>query len=402
MSKMDYLKVIGGGATARTHAADCALAGRRVRMFEFPEYAKYLGSIKDDRKIEITGEEANCYGFKRNGIGKLEKVTTDLKKAVEGAGLIIISLPAVALNKLCDLLVPCLENGQVIHFMAGNFGSLILRKKMRELGCTKKVIIGDWTSQPYGTRIKFIGGKSLPECGVFYRAVTLRGCALPSTDNTEFFESKKYLPSMDSVRYPVAGDTVIDIALSNVNPVLHCPGTILGVGVMENWGLIYGESKFDFSIYSHAFCPSISKVQYAFYLEQCKIAEALGVGIQKYEREEFFSRTNVLGKEFMGEDMAIPFEEQFTLLKGTGPFNVNNRYITEDIPIGCHLQYEFAKKYKVETPVIKSMIILASVMTKIDYFKEGWSLEDLGVAHLDKESLLKYLDKGIYPENNYK
>ena len=159
MSEMEYLKekpiaVLGGGASGRTQAADCALAGRKVRMFEFPDFEEELGTIKEDNKIEISGEEANCNGFKRNGVGELEKVTTNMKEAVEGAGLIVISLPAIAFERLFDLLIPCLEDGQVIHFMTGNFGSLILRKKMREQGCTKNIIIGEWSSQPYGSRKK--------------------------------------------------------------------------------------------------------------------------------------------------------------------------------------------------------------------------------------------------------
>ncbi len=399
MDIMQYLNdkpiaVLGGGASGCTQAADCALGGKKVRMFEFPEFEKDLGSIKDDKKIEIGGEEANYLGFKRNGVAKLEKVTTDMKEAVEGAGLIVISLPAIAFKKLFDLLVPVLEDGQVIHFMTGNFGSLILRKRMREQGCTKNLIIGEWSSQPYGTRKKSIGGKKLPECHIIYRAITLRGCALPARDNEKFFESVKYLPSMDAVKYPVKGDTVVDISLSNVNPALHCPGTILGVGTMENWGVLYGDDKYDFSIYSHAYCPSISEVQYSLYLEQCKIAEVLGTDIQEYKKEDFFSRTNVLGQEFMGEDMAIPFEEHFNIAKGTGPFDINNRYITEDIPVGCSIQREFARKFGVETPVIDSMITLASVMTKNNYNEIGWDLETLGIANLEKEQLLEYLHEG--------
>jgi len=118
------------------------------------------------------------------------------------------------------------------------------------------------------------------------------------------------------------------------------------------------------------------------------------VGIQNYEKEEFFSRTNVLGKEFMGEGMKIPFNEQFPLFNGTGPFNMLNRYITEDIPIGCCVQREFARKYNVDVPVIDSMILLASIMTKIDFNKEGWTLETLGVADLDRKALLSYVHEG--------
>jgi len=56
---------------------------------------------------------------------------------------------------------------------------------------------------------------------------------------------------MDAVTYgegAVAGDTVLDIGFlnSNVNPALHCPGTILSVGVMENYGNAFGDGKFKF------------------------------------------------------------------------------------------------------------------------------------------------------------
>jgi len=397
---MEYLKnkpiaVIGGGATGRTQAVDCTLAGREVRLYESPEFASSLGSILENQTITLTGEQPNLYGFNRQGTARLTLVTTDIAEALKGAGLVVISLPAVGFKMVFERLIPHLEDGQVIHFMTGNFGSLILRRMMREAGVNPKVIMGEWTSQPYGTRIESLGGVQTPVVKVIYRAITLRGAALPSTDQAAFFESVKYLPSMDSVRHPIEGDTVVDIGFSNVNPILHVPGTLLGVSTMENFGTVFGDDKYKFSIYSHAYCPSISEVQYAVYLEECKIAQAMGVGIQHFDKEEFFSRSNILGPEFMGPGCAIPFDQEAPFAYGTGPFNILNRYITEDIPVGCNIFYLLAAKFGIEIPIITSMIHLGNVMTGRDFFAEGVTLTDLGLADLNKEQIGRYLREGI-------
>ncbi len=399
---MSYLQekpiaILGGGATGRTQAADCTLGGRSVRLYELPEFKESLGTILENRCIKLGGPQDNLYGFRRDGVAEIDIVTTDMQTAVQEAGLVVISIPAVAFKTIFERLIPHLEDGQVIHFMTGNFGSLMLRRMMREAGCKKNVIMGEWSSMPYGTRIERQGGIQMPSLKVIYRAITLRGAALPDKDQDKFFESVKYLPSMSAVRHPVHGDTVVDIGFSNVNPILHVPGTLLGVSTMENYGVVFGDNKHDFSIYSHAYCPSISEVQYEVYQEECKIAEAMGVGIQPFEKEEFFSRSNILGAEFMGPGCKIPFEEQCEFAYGTGPFSIHNRYITEDVPVGCFIFYQLGKKFGIATPVIESMIRIASVMTKTDFFNSGVTLADLGIDQLSKDELTAYLHEGILP-----
>jgi len=164
---------------------------------------------------------------------------------------------------------------------------------------------------------------------------------------------------------------------------------------MENFGRIFGEDKKKFSIYSHVYCPSVSEVQYSFYLEECKLAEAIGVGIQPYKRDDFFSRENVLGQEYMGPDYLIPFEDQDPIQYGTGPFTMENRYITEDIPVGCHVYRELSKAYGVEVPVIDSMINLACAMLKRDLTANAYTLENLGIGGMTKKQLNAYLREGV-------
>ena len=400
--KSTDVAVLGAGAVGKTVAADCVLGGNHVRIYEPEEFSKKTLAGVEKSGITLGGIQKNKYGFKRFGTAHFDLITTDIAECVKGCKLVIVAIPSVAHDVFFEKLVPVLEDGMIIHIIPDNFGSLKLRKKMRELGSDKKVIIGGWSSAPYGTRVETEGGVMTSEMWLVYRALTLRGAALPSTDQKVFLESSKYLGCFDSITEgdgPTGGNTVMDIGFSNVNPVLHCPGTLLGVGVMENWGVIFGgNDKYSYSIYSHAYCKSIAEVQYAFYLEEVELAEKMGVGIQKYPKKNFLSRTSILGPEYMGDDCIVPFDEQWETGYGTGPFTIQNRYITEDIPVGCHIYHELGKKYGVKTPVIDSMITLASVMTGQDFYEQGLTLEDLGIGHLDKEQLLDYLNNGNYIE----
>lgn len=400
---MEYLKdkpiaVLGAGAVGKAIAGDCALGGAKVRLCDLPPFSERSLRNVERAGIKFYGDQINLYGFEREGWAKMDKVTTDVAEAVKGCGIIVIATPTFGHVPFFEKLIPALEDGQVVHIFPDNFGSLILRRMMREAGCTKKVIVGGWSSSTYGSRVDIYGGVVMNRIRVYYRAITLRGAAMPACDTDRFLESANYLPSMDAVTTGdgvVAGDTALDTGFSNVNPVLHCPGAILGVGVMENFGRIFGEDKNKFSIYSHAYCPSISEVQYSFYLEECALAKAAGVGIQPYEKKHFFSRENVLGQEYMGLDYEIPFDSQDPIQYGTGPFNMENRYITEDIPVGCHVYSQLGKAFGVETPVIDSMIHLACAILKRDLTKNAYTLEKLGLADMDKEQMNQYLREGI-------
>lgn len=398
------IAILGGGAVGKTCGADCALAGQEVRICDLdPFFERTLGNIM---KTGITLQDKASgtqtkYGFRRMGKGNFSHVTNSVAECVRGAKLIIVGVPSLAHEAFFTELIPCLEDGQIIHIIPDNYGSLKLRKMMREAACDKQVIVGGWSSAPYGTRVDTEGGVMKPTCSLVYRAITLRGAALPASDTEAFVESSQALGCFDAITEgdgAVCGDTVLDIGFSNVNPVIHVPGTILGVSTMENFSTVLGKNAHDYSIYSHSFCPSISEVQYQFYNEEIALAKAIGVGIQPFKKEVFFQRTSVLGEEYMGEGCCVPFTEEWEVGYGTGPFTIQNRYVTEDVPVGCHVYHELGQKFGVPTPVIDSMIVLGGIMNQTDYMATGLTLADLGIAHLDKEQLLNYLHTGTYPE----
>jgi opine dehydrogenase len=392
------IAILGAGGIGKAMAADCTLSGQDVILCDLEPFAEST-LVNLENGFKFHGTQTNKFGFHREGRVTFYKTTTSVAEAVEEAEIIIVAVPAVGHITFFKELIPHLRDGQIVHIFPDNYGTLLFRKVMREMKCDKKVVVGGWSSAPYGSRIESEGPFLLPSTRIFYRAITLRGAALPMTDQEVFLESVKYIGAMDAITKglgPVGGNTVMDTGFSNVNPILHCPGVILGVGAMENYGLIYGENKKDFSIYCHVYSPTVSKVQHTVYKEECAIAEAMEVGIQSFKDEEFYSRSNILGSEYMGEGMHVPYEEVYEMAMGTGPFTVNHRYLTEDIPIGCHVFHELGKKFGVETPTIDSMINLANAMLDRDFYEEGYTLEYLGIGDMDKAELLDYLNNGTH------
>ena len=52
--------------------------------------------------------------------------------------------------------------------------------------------------------------------------------------------------------------------------------------------------------------------------------------------------------------------------------------------------------------MIDSMINLASAMLNRDFYQEGYTLDYLGIGHMDKGEMLDYLHEGNYVDNEKK
>lgn len=247
---MSYLKdmpiaILGCGGVGKTMAGDCALAGQEVRIWEQEAFKKNFNNI-ERTGIKLTGNQFSYYGFERRGVGYDSMASTNMAEVVKGAGIIIIATVAMAHENICRELVTLLEDGQVVHFFPDNCGTFVMRKVMREMNFNKDVIVGAWYTAPYGVRIVRRGGVTTNECKVEDHITTIRGAALPATDTDDFIASADYIAAFDAIRTGdgfVKGNTVIDVKLSNVNSVIHVPGTVLGAAVMQNFDTVLAHDE---------------------------------------------------------------------------------------------------------------------------------------------------------------
>jgi len=391
MNKVKVLEkpvaVLGGGACAQAFAAEFTLAGYKVRLYELPELAQgTLGEVLRTHEIELGGAQANFKWFRRAGVAKVDVVTTEISEALRGAGLVIVAIPAKGHKPFFEKMIPCLEDGQVISIFPDNFGSLMLRNMMGEKGCNVDVIIGGWSSMPYGVRVVEPG-----KLDCIIRIRELLGDALPGKDGNRFFETLKGIPAFDGTVELKKGDTIIGVGLSNPNPAVHVPGSILNVGAMEVSEMegTLGIPKGKYSMYKHGMSPAVARVQLAFYQEERKIANAMGIEMIEFRDDQFFWKGGIMGVEYW-----VPFADVI-IPPIVGPNSVEHRYFTEDIPVGTVIRYHLAKKFGVDVPTIESMIQLGSVICKRDFLKEGITLKELGIEDLTKEQIIRYVREGI-------
>ncbi|HAS89895.1 MAG TPA: NAD/NADP octopine/nopaline dehydrogenase [Desulfovibrio sp.] len=399
---MAIITVIGAGNGAHALAADCKLGGAEVRMYEFTRFNNKVKGILNSRRIKFEGIEKKHKNFKRRGTVEIDMVTYDMKEAVQGADHILISSQAQGFEETFDELAPLLEDGQTVSIFPDNFGSLILRRIMHEKGLSTKVIIAGYSSLVYGTRLTDYNNMETETdvVNVMYRENEIRVDTLPSSDFDAYLAISKEIPALDATAL-VRGDTVLDIGLSNVNVLLHVPAVVLNTGAIENWGIIpnVGSADAIYDIYAHGVSPCVGRVQYAFYKDQVAIAESFGVGICPVEEDVLQSRMGLIGQMMFGEDFRLPFSEpldQNTWLpapKGVR-FNMDSRYITEDVPVGCSAVISFAEVLDVKIPVIRAMTDLSNIMMETDYCETGYGLKDFGLDGMTPDEMVEYMRTG--------
>ena len=123
------LTVCGAGAAGLAIAADNALKGLEVTLFELPALAGKLTTAREARGIEVTADSETTAG--KTGFARLAGVTSDPAEAVADADVVMITVPAMYHDVFMDAVAPHLRDGQIVLFNTGYWASL---RQARRLG----------------------------------------------------------------------------------------------------------------------------------------------------------------------------------------------------------------------------------------------------------------------------
>jgi opine dehydrogenase len=338
---MDFKEicVVGAGNGGSGIAGDMTLAGHHCRLFEFPEYDGNLTPIISQGGIHVSG-------IARTGFAKVNLSTFDLSEAVKGADLIMVTTQALAHERVARELAPHLSDGQTVVLWPGSGGTLVFRKVWDELKMERRVLLAEAVTFPYCCRrLKGPGTVNIHRVD----GPRMLVAALPAADTPSVLEA--LAGSYADVVQPAV--SVLEPALYNCNIIVHPVGALLNMGRIEF-------SKGEFWMYKEGLTHSVKKV------------------IHRMD----------------GERMALFRALQFAATSSKGPFNMGDRYITEDIPMGATLTLSLGRKTGVSMPTYESMIHLASVVNDTDYYATGRSLENLGLSELNLEKLKNYFLTG--------
>lgn len=209
------------------------------------------------------------------------------------------------------------------------------------------------------------------EPGVINVYLKLKGgvyiAALPKKFTDKVYKLlKRTYPSI------IKAKNILQTTLQNANPVIHPSITLLNTALIER-------TKDDFYFYEDGVTNGVGRLIEGVDNERIEIGRKLGLeiipdpvlGIQQgYMQEATYDRGYSEAKGFKG-------------IKAQS--SMDYRYINEDVGYGLVFMAELGKKTGVDTPIMDSVIEIASVIMKRDFRKEKKrTLESLG---LDKYSL---------------
>jgi len=354
------LAVIGAGNGGFTMAADMTLAGWKVHLYEMPRFKDNITPLMKEGGIQITGAA-------RTGFAKLERITSDIKEAVDGASCIMVNMVSLAHEEVAELLAPVVCEDQSIFILPGNAGSLVFANIFRKKGKSMKPFIAEVLTLPYGCR------KTSPTSVNVSRLLgKVPLAAFPSKNNERAVATfQRFYPKTFLMT------NVLEVAINNPNIVLHPAPSMLNMARIE---FIKG----DFGLYQEGFSPSVMKVMDGIDKETMAIQEGLGLPVYSYKKlfETRYDKS---------------FDDQFGFMRkagNRGPFDAKTRYITEDVPVGMVLIASLGRKLGIPTPTFDAVIQLCGLMNDVDYWKGGRTLERLGVSHLDGSGLKRFLREG--------
>ena len=78
-----------------------------------------------------------------------------------------------------------------------------------------------------------------------------------------------------------------------------------------------------------------------------------------------------------------------------GPSELDNRYLTEDVPIGLVCFSQLGRQLGVDVKLMESVINMAEAVIGRDFYSIGRTLERCGIMGMDSNALVEYAKTGI-------
>lgn len=354
--------VVGGGNGGQSLSGHLAIMGFTVRLYDIiPDTVE---AIDKQGGISVDGEV--------KGFGRIQFATTDIAEALDGADIVMVVAPALAHRTIAEHCAPHLVDGQFVFIHPGaTCGALEFRKVLEDQGCGAKVIIAEANSLLYACRSLKAG-----QASIFGIKKELMVTAIPANET-------KAVVRMLNTAFPqmYAGVNVMETSLSNPNAMMHPAPTLLNTSLIEsgrNW--LY---------YWDGITPSIGAFVEEMDKERLALARTFGLdlpSIREWYQAAYGADGATLSEAVKRNKAYAKVEGQKTLL---------TRYVLEDIPMGLVPMISFGRKFGIEVIRMETIVKLGEFLIGKDLTKNGRTLENLGLAEVSLEDIVKFVETGI-------
>lgn len=366
MNTLQNYTVIGAGHGGKAMAAHLALMGFRVTLYN--RTYDHVAAVAARGGIDLESAEGGPHGFAR-----LACVTSNMAEALADAQMVMVVLPSSAHAEIARAMSPHLCDEQIVVLHPGRTcGALEFRKILDDMGCCAKAIISEAETFIYASRSD---GPAQARIFRIKEAVPL--AALPATDTGRVLEA--ICPA-----YPqfIDGIDVLHTGLNNMGAIFHPALTLLNAGWIE-------ATHGDYQFYIDGVTPSVARVLEVLDRERVTVASSLGI------RARTAMEWLQMAYNTIGEDLHEAVHNQPGYYGIKAPSTLNHRYIFEDVPMSLVPIASLGERYGVSVRGMDSIIRLACIVHRTDYWRRGRTVDKLGIAGLSVSELTHYVKEGV-------
>ncbi|MBE3039956.1 MAG: NAD/NADP octopine/nopaline dehydrogenase family protein, partial [Chloroflexi bacterium] len=242
----------------------------------------------------------------------------------------------------------------------------------RDEGCAADVTIAEAETFIYASR-----SDGPAEARIFRIKEAVPLAALPALRNERV---------LDAIRpiYPqfIDGVNVLNTGVNNMGTIFHPALTLLNAGWIE-------ATHGDYQFYIDGVTPSVARVLEALDRERVTVASSLGI------RARTAMEWLKMAYDTTGEDLHEAIQNQPGYYGIKAPNTLSHRYIFEDVPMSMVPLASLGERFGVSVRGMDSIIRLACIVHRTDYWKRGRTVDKLGIGDLSETELTRYVTEGI-------
>jgi opine dehydrogenase len=348
------IAVLGAGHGGFAAAADLTRQGFEIAL-QSRNQAK-LDQISERGGIDMHGVH--------EGFVPLTRVTRSVAEAVDGADLIMLVVPSMAVGDYARELAPLMDVQRPVLINPGHTGGGLHFKTAETLTLT------------------YICRSTAPASVSLYSYTkNLAFAAFPGHHAQSLFALLKPIyPQLE------LASSVLETALTNINATFHPPGMLMNAGWIEH-------SHGDFLFYHEGITESVARVIAAVDAERMTIARSLKVPTISFL--EAFYRAGLTTREAMESgDIARACRESAPNRAVKSPPALQHRYVYEDISYGLVPMSALGRLAGAATPTMDLLIDLGSVAMGSDLRQSGLTLAKMGLEGKAPGELTRFLMEG--------
>ncbi len=339
--------VLGAGHGGLAMAGHLAIKGFNVNLYN--RGRDRIKPVIQRKGIKVEGEV--------KGFGKIELASTSIQECIKDVDVLMVVVPAYAHPFIAETCAPYLKENQVVILNPGRTGgalefyNVLKQKKLKRFPFIAEAQTFLYASRALGpahARI-FSVKNSVP-------LATLPAYWIPGVLKIINRAFPQFIP----------GDNIFKTSFENIGAIFHPALTILNAGWIES---TYG----DFEYYIKGASQSVAQVLEKLDKERLDVAAALGIKVMS-ARAWLYTAYSAAGN-----DLHEAIQDNPGYLGIKAPDRLHHRYVDEDVPMSLVPLASIGDMLKVETPTIKSIIRLASIMRGIDFWKKGRTVQNLGI-----------------------